>query len=891
MAKLVFKILTYFALCLFSANLYSQILDTEVASTHLRFNLFSPKEQFVLDKRGNSLYIRTLNVEAFKNLSDELKAKPLPQKYISKVEFEEPKAEMNISTIKLDLASKGVEVFSFYRDRDSKYIIDFWIDEKEAAAAPAPVVEAPKPVATPKAVAKKAAPAPKKVEEKVAVVPKVEKTHRDFRYGASFIWDYDALIPTIDRVVNLKSKTPEHFYPIKDRDIKSDASKVEKEREAHLQLNINMYKAKKWGLMHKSIDLYYKKYGANRDFELNEFLKANAIVRSYLDGDGSETLKVAVNMYRTLLEKSPNYEFRRALYKYLIDYYIEEKEFITVLQMAKKFYVDSKENFDYEESAPAAEMMLFALVNLKQTESVVELIQDKTIESIIPKQKILAYLSSIELNNGRVDEAINVYEKNKTSFAKPVHASILYNTAEAYFRKSQYQKSIELFDEFLVHYSYLSESSHARLRLAISYDMLERDAGQVAELYRNAINRSQNNEISYEARIRYVGLRSVRKIKPDVSDKEIRVFLEQDRRRIAKVSNQMNELLWLTRLRTFINDGKFKDALSYLSVLQLEAMKPEIRRVFEADGAEIVYGLMVDHYQKAEYTELIKTWEIYKNKYISKIGNDPYMNFIVGNSALKLGLFNMFENHLASFKSLETAPLHIFPIWVERPEHNPNNKRVITELSLIKNIKLKNLDLAVKDIEALEKIDNKYLMISYYKATVDFERKNYASAIKLYEDYLARETARMIYDPMEIAELFRSYTDALYETKQLDKFIAVSDAVLNDTKNFGTNNVYMRTVREKIAYLTIEIKSSREMSLEERKQNQTQLESFIKEHPESNYLGRVKYLLGMSYVRADDLEAGKKHFDAMLGDKMIPEHIKELVKSELSLLKIREKTI
>ena len=66
-----------------------------------------------------------------------------------------------------------------------------------------------------------------------------KKPFRDFRYGATIMWDYDPIIPMYKGVVNLKTKIPEVFYSIANRDFKKS------EQEAHLQLTINLYRKKK----------------------------------------------------------------------------------------------------------------------------------------------------------------------------------------------------------------------------------------------------------------------------------------------------------------------------------------------------------------------------------------------------------------------------------------------------------------------------------------------------------------------------------------------------------------------------------------------------------------------------------------------------------------------
>ena len=73
--KKFFKFLTIvfvFAIVL-ANNAFSQaLLDQEKATTYLRWNLFTGRDQLQFSKVGNKVVIKTLNVELFNNLKNEL---------------------------------------------------------------------------------------------------------------------------------------------------------------------------------------------------------------------------------------------------------------------------------------------------------------------------------------------------------------------------------------------------------------------------------------------------------------------------------------------------------------------------------------------------------------------------------------------------------------------------------------------------------------------------------------------------------------------------------------------------------------------------------------------------------------------------------------------------
>ncbi|MBC7429524.1 MAG: hypothetical protein H7336_12980, partial [Bacteriovorax sp.] len=73
--KKIFKFLTiFFVLSLTLANSASAqaLLDQEKATTYLRWNLFTGRDQLQFTKVGNKVIIKTLNTELFNNLKNEL---------------------------------------------------------------------------------------------------------------------------------------------------------------------------------------------------------------------------------------------------------------------------------------------------------------------------------------------------------------------------------------------------------------------------------------------------------------------------------------------------------------------------------------------------------------------------------------------------------------------------------------------------------------------------------------------------------------------------------------------------------------------------------------------------------------------------------------------------
>lgn len=912
------------------------IINQEKAETYLRWNLMTGRDQLQISKNHDRIEIKTLNNELYSRLREALSKIKLDETYLLKIDFREEISTDGTHSIDVSLKNEKVEMFSFYRERDKKYVIDFWVDsedtinDRQSSVARAQDItneniikeekeEEPKVIKANSKIVRKL---PEEIQnelkekdtlasgikQKVITDPLLERLvinpnnvlkksaeeiekeedeskfpYRDFRYGATFVWDYLPIIPSFKKSVDLKIKTPEFFYQIENRDVKKN------QKEAHLQLAINLYRKKKWGLMYKSLMLFEDKYGSSTEWELREFIKANAILRENIEVPNNKIFRNALTILSSLLNKSQNYELKKSIRKYLLSYYIEQGEMLNVLQTSKDFYAETRNNFDFEESSLPAEAMFYSLARLGQVDKIVELSEEKTISKILPAQQLLAYKSYVYLKKEMLSETIDLYEKNIKGLARPVDPVLTYNTAEAYFRSGKFKEAYDLFQDFVKNYPYEFVSSHAHLRSAVCLDLLDKNYEEIEALYKKTIDVSVDSEVSYEARIRYVAFRSVRKKKLNESDLEVRVFLDQDKNKPTQDKNIL-KLLQQVRLRTLIVDKKYREALSYLSLIPTNGMAKIDVRIFEGDGAEIIYGMMADLYKKAEYSELIKAWQTYKNKYVDKVALDPYINFIVGSSYVKLGLYKGFDEVYKSFESLKDTPNRTFPLWVSR-NFEIMASELLNEMVIVKDIRLRNWDLVQKNIEKFNSKNKKFNhKMNYYKGIVAFNQKIYPKAISHFEEYLSGEEQRGIYDPSDIADMIRAYTDSIYELGQIDKFLKVSEVLIGDTANFGTDNAYIRNVKERISYLALEIMASKkeigQMLALERK-----IANFKKEFSKSVYLGRVDYILGQAMVSNKRIKEGKEIFIRLVNDKETSEYIKELARSELGLINLKEKTL
>lgn len=895
MTKLTMITTLIAAFALSASFAIADIIDQESFKTHLRWNLRVPRDQFFIIKKDQTLHIETVNLELFEKLSGEVAKLKTNGQYVDSIQYSKENFPAKPATIAVKLKDPSVELFSFYRDADKKYILDFWINtdlitEKTAAfQKPLPV---PKEEKKPELI-KKVASKPKNdlLLKKSSILPVVEVTavddkkvnpeYRDFRYGASFMWDYQAMIPQLEKDLNLAAKIPDSLYPIKDRTNIDDA------KEAHMQLTINFYREEKWGLMNKSISLYDKKYGRDSNYVTNEFLKANALLRSNLSKPNRGITQSAMLMLANIKDMTKDYELKSGILRYLIQYHVDQKDFVKTLELAKEMYVESRAEFDQTLVIQSALTILHSLAELRQVDKIEAFLKEnKKLESILPPQMNLAYSTYALLAKGETKDLIKRYKLVEKSLAKPIHPAILYNLGESLFRHAEYEAAIKAFDEFLASYSYLLQAPYARLRLALSYELLDRPAAENLVLYKNTIDRSTSPEVRFEAKLRYVALRLLRKMSPTNDDREVEIFLEQSPDETKNSNANLKKLLWLVRLRLLIVTKEYDKALAYLTTIPLDAFKPADRRVFEGDGAEIVYGLMHEAYIKEDYAKVVKIWEVYKDKYESKVAKNLYMNFVVCDSFMKLGLFKSYDRALATFKNVQKEEARTFPIWVERMK-GTNLSEMIEELSLIRMVADAKWTEAEARLASYPVSLRDSLNYPYYQGLIRFNLKDYSSAIGEFEKVLIKQNPQNQLTPRQTADLLMGYVESLYQLKDQERFRTIVKALNEDIGR--SKSAPILNISERINYLLIETYAGDKEP--EWKELEGMTKTFRDRFQKSPYTARIGYLYGLSLIKNSKVNEGREVFANLTNDKSVPSHIKEMCRSELATLELLEKKL
>ena len=871
----------------------ADIFNQEQFKTHLRWNLVVPRDQFFIVKREGVLNIETVNLELFDKLAGEISRFEKNTQYIEDVKFSKANFPARPATVSIKLKDPTVELFSFYRDADKKYILDFWINsdlvaEKPAISKPLPLpkVEAPIPKKKQKAALSKN----DLLLQKSSILPALEVPevsgsainpgYRDFRYGASFIWDNRAMIPQLEKDINLASKIPDSLYPIKDREGLDDA------KEAHMQLSVNFYREEKWGLMNKSITLYEKKYGRDNNLIMNEFMKANALLKGNLAKPNRGITQSAMVILSNIKEMTQDYELKAAILRYLIQYNIDVKDYVRTLELGKQLFVEARSQFDQTMVIQSALTILHSLAELKQVEKIEEFLADKKLASILPAQMGLAYATFAMLSQNDTKEIVKRFRSLEKSLAKPIHPAILYNVAESMFRQAQYEDSVKLFDEFISNYSYLLQAPFARLRIALGYELLDRPIAENLLLYKNAIDRSTDPAARYEAKLRYVALRVARKLKPTEEDRETAVFLEQSPDETRALDQNLKKLLWLVRLRLFISTKDYDKALAYLTSIPLDSLKPAERRVFQGDGAEIVFGVIQDAYLKENYSKAVKLWEVYKNKYESKVAKNIYMNFVVCDSFIKLGLYKSYDRALASLKSVQATEPRRFPLWIER-EKASNVNQMVEELSLIRLVADQDWNGARDKLASYPVPLRDSINYTFYQGLVNFKLKKYQEAVLDFEKVLVKQDPNRQLTPRQTADLLMGYVESLYQLKEQDRFKTVVKALSEDINRSKSASIL--NVSERVNYLLIESYAGE--ASPDWKELETMTKGFREKFQKSPYTARIGYLYGLSLIKNAKVKEGKEVLNLLTEDREVPTHIKEMCRSELATLELTQKNL
>lgn len=122
--------------------------------------------------------------------------------------------------------------------------------------------------------------------------------------------------------------------------------------------------------------MFNEKYNfADRDF--TEYLKSNAILRINFKTPNNAQEKMGITMLKSIAARTQNYDMKKGILKYLLNYDIHKQDYVSALKNSKKLFVITRKSFDIEESEYASRMILFNLGKLNQISKLKDLMNDK----------------------------------------------------------------------------------------------------------------------------------------------------------------------------------------------------------------------------------------------------------------------------------------------------------------------------------------------------------------------------------------------------------------------------------------------------------------------------------------------------------------------------------
>ena len=855
--------LVYFLLSAFmysySSVSYSYNIYATDSTTHYRLTIEKANKPIELIKVSDKIILRGDN-SVSNDLLTWFRQNKFSKKYIKSVELSKS-GELNIFTV-----NPYIEAFSFLRNSDKNLIIDFWENSEQKKKIINDSVSVRK-------AGRKKNKAIKKVKPKTNVKKKkVDTNYLDFRYGLNFIWEYEPMYPGFNKFVEIKRKTPLYFYKIKSRDYDKSES------EAHMQLTINLFEKDKWGLMNKSVDLYKKKYGADKNEALNEFLRIVALIKNnYLSGETTPKKEV-IKRLEELERISTEFQLSKAILKYVFQYYIETNDYISSLKVGKRLFVLTKEDYDTEGLVESLHGIIYSLSQLNQYSKIYNLLEDKEVEKYLDKIEISEYKIYNLLLSRKYSEVLNEHSKIKKSILGKIPASILFNVAESLFGLGKYDESTKLFDKFLKSYSYDKRSSHARLRIALGYDLLGMDKKVVSRLYKDSIDRSSNPEIRYEAYLRYFGFEYLRNERQ--RNEELIAFIDPPIEIENKLSKNLLKAKWQMRFRSYIVREAYDKSLIYLKNIPLKDLTLEDRIVFERDGAAALTYRMNELFRDKKYAELIQvheeingTWTDRQTYYIKR-------NELLGMAYHHMNIINSYQkvmNTLSENKGMKTE----YPKW--KKMINLENKDLsLFKLFFLSEIKKESYDKAELVCKKIENING--LEGAFCQGKTNFLRRKFDVSKKYFEKIVSEYDAE-IKDTDFSQEVSYFYLLSLYKGHYTDRFVEIINNMILSNSFDGMSNPH----EEELLYLYYETLYSVE-KYPINKLAIKSMENFYMKFEKSKWRDRVRYLRASSLIKLGNVKKGREELDSLISTSK-KEYIKDLARSELASLILNNKNI
>ncbi|MAW07234.1 MAG: hypothetical protein CME61_03015 [Halobacteriovoraceae bacterium] len=777
--------------------------------------------------------------------------------------------QISSNKIQIYLTSDKWKFFGYSKPGQSDiYTIDFW--KQKLAPESSKKVEKVQTVTklnkkTDSLKLKRASRSKEKNSKKIKVSATSKTSGKDFRYGSVFLWDHGPLAPEINLGFDFKRKTPDQLVNLKNRNVESS------DEEAHLQLTLNLFRKMKWGLMFKSIDLFDQKYPNSKNNSFNEFLKLNALLKErYIQGKTSPN-KAQVNNLEIFLETAEDKEYALSVSEYLLAYYVSQKNTEKILELSKKVFVYGKQNYMPEKMLTGLNFMLLSLSERSQIEQITKLVNDSEVKKYLPSLRVREFQVYANLKNGVLDRVLEVKSELKNKAIESLPRSLVYNFGETYFRLGKFEQAKNFFDEFASRFGEHPLSSKARLRLSLIYDLKNKKLNLVKALYKNTIDRSSNVLDRFEASIRLAGVGLREKQKNNNSYLlEMPKGLSEE-----KVPLNIKKLLWITRMRLLINNGKYELAQNYFENLPIDRIPLVDRMVFYNDLSEVFLGRMNLAFSKKDYAEVIKIFsdlELAKYKFVKK---GPLHYHLEASSYVRLGLE---KSANSSLRMAESTKDYNYPIWIkkEKRESIKNSVNIIKFQNALDGKRYSEAKNILKSVDSIS-IKNKLSL------ELDFQRKKYKSYARGVENYFLKNLDKKL-SSVDVSEMMGNYVFSLLMSENYIKSKNVLDVSLK-------NKSYKKWNQNQLLFILtslIEYYSSPRHSDEKL---EPLISTFQETFPNGAASARVQYIIAKRKINQGNNQEGERLLQDVIKNKSTKGYIKELATSELALIKIKQKTI
>ena len=853
----------------------------EYKTGHLRWQIHIHKDDIELHKNKNSFQLRLSNLTKYNNLIQQIQANSNAEDYIQNIIYDKSKFPADKLFINTYL-KKNIELFSFYRNKEELLVIDLWLEDNQEVSSSKvhnlnkSNVQVTKINKTKKVKEKSQSKLEKNNNSKKTARSKRNKYNkeiRDYRYGANIIWNYSPYIPNFKSQLDVNNKTVEYLFS---SDILLD------EENSYQKLIYKLYKEKKYGLMSKSISIYEKDNGniQSEAFVFFEYLKANSMLRLNMDEKQRAINKSALTILENIIELSTNYDLKKSIYIYLIETKKKEKNNIESLKLSKRLFLLARKDFDKQIERLAIEYILHDLSMMGQLDKLSDFIHDPISGSITNQQLYFSYQSYLFLRKKKAKQLIKEFEKQYKGIKEELLPTILFNVAEAYFQVSDYDQSLKYFDQFAKLYSYDKHASKALIRLALIYDLKNENFEKVKKLYIRAMNKASTLKTRIESKLRYVGHAYNRVVDTKKQNEEDLLFMQLEEQEKKHIDDNLKNLMWHVRLRSFLAQKKYKNALIYFNTLDVNGINPKWKNIYELDASEIIFGLSHQYYKTGQYSKVVKQWEYFRNSFLKRSAFDPHYLSLVSNSYLRLNLIENINDLIELVKNNKDFPTKEYPLWIDRRKLKIE-KINYNELVLEKYIREKNYDLANSFMNQIHK--NK---LKFYKAKLNFLKGNYKEANSIISEIILDANQRSLLSDEKQVDLNYMFVMGHYFIGSESKFITLANAYLKDIQ---VKEIFQKSNEtESIRYYLTET----EYRYNKNYDLVRDLVSGVVTHfPNSTYLPRLNYILANIDLEENKLSLAKEKLEELIKNESTPDYLREMAKTDLTSMMLQNYSI